>query len=102
MDSLDASGNVAVVIGSGGDLTVNNPITLDSGGAVSVLDGGRITVPGINSQPGAIGIDLDSGTLRASADFSTTAPIMIGAGGGTIDANGHNLTLAGTLTGPAD
>ena len=100
LDSLDACCNVAVVIDSDGDLTVNNPVTLDSGGAVSVLDGGRVTLPGIDSQPGATGIDLDSGTLRAAACFTTTAPITIGADGGTLDANGCSLVLAGTLTGP--
>ncbi len=100
MDSLEASNNVQVVIGAGGDLTVNNPVTLDSDGVLSAVQGGRVTLPGINSLPGATGIDLDSGTLRASADFSTTAPITIGASGGTIDSNGCNLVLAGALTAP--
>jgi autotransporter-associated beta strand protein len=100
LDSLEASSKVGVVIGSGGYLTVNNPITLDSGGAVSVLDGGWITVPGINSQPGATGIDLDGGTLQASGPFTTAAPIMLGTGGGTVDSNGNNLALGGALTGP--
>jgi autotransporter-associated beta strand protein len=99
MDSLETSGNVQFTIGSGGDLTVNNTITLDSGGAISVVQSGRVTVPGINSQSGATGINLDSGTLRAGADFTTTAPITVGAGGGTIDANGYNPAFAGTLTG---
>ena len=100
MDSLEASGNVQVTIGSGGDLTVNNPIILDSGGAVSVVQSGRVTVPGVNSQTGAIGIDLNSGTLRASVNFTTSAPMTIGTGGGTIDDNGKSLVIAGALTGP--
>ncbi len=99
LDSLDASSNVAIVIGSGGDLVVGSPITLDSAGAVSVVQSGVLTVPGINSQSGASGITFDSGTLQASADFSTTAPITLGAGGGMIDANGNNLALAGGISG---
>ena len=70
---LEASGNLAVVVDSGGDLTVNSPVTLDADGAVSVVQTGRITVPGIDAQSGATGIDLDSGTLRACADFTTCA-----------------------------
>jgi autotransporter-associated beta strand protein len=99
MDSLEASGNVQVMVGAGGQLTVNSPVVLDSGGGVSVSGGGMLTVPGIDSAAGATGLYLDGGTLRASADFSTTAPVTIGAGGGTIDANGHSPTLGGALTG---
>ena len=99
LDSLEASSNVQVVIASGGDLTVNNPINLDSNGEVSVLDGGRITLLGIDSQPGATGINLDDGTLRASGSFTTTAPLTVGTGGATIDSNGFDLVIAGTVTG---
>jgi autotransporter-associated beta strand protein len=98
LDNLEASGNVQYVIGSGGDLTVNNPISLDAGGTVSVQSG-RVTVPGINSQPGATGLDLDSGTLCAAADFTTTAPVTIRSGGATIDTNGYDVSLDGALAG---
>ncbi len=98
--SLDPSpsSNVAVAIGSAGDLTVDSYITLDPGGAVS--DSGRVTVPGIDLQSGATGIVLAGGTLRAGADFTTTAPITISAGGGTIDTNGYNTVFDGSLAGP--
>jgi len=46
------------------------------------------------------GISLNDSTLQVGADFSTTAPITIGTGGGTVDTNGYNLVLAGPLTGP--
>ncbi len=52
---LEASGNLAVVVDSGGDLTVNSPVTLDADGAVSVVQTGRITVPGINARIGRDG-----------------------------------------------
>ena len=97
--SLEASGNIQVTIGAGGDLTVTNPVSLDSGGVLNVLGGGRITLPGIDSHAGAGGIDLDDGTLRASGSFTTTAPITVGAGGATIDSNGYGLAIAGTVAG---
>ena len=66
VDALAASSNVQVVVGSGGDLTVNSAVDLDSGGQVSVTGGGRMTAPGIDSQPAATGIDLDGGALRGT------------------------------------
>ena len=99
MPSLEVSSNVRLTVGSGGDLTVNSPIVFDSGGEVDVLSGGRITVPGISSQSGAIGINLNGGTLRAGATFTTTVPITIGAGGATIDPNGFSVGIAGAVTG---
>ena len=62
--SLDASSNLGFVIDGGGDLTVNSPISLDSGGEVSLVQSGQIAVPGINTQPNAIGLSLNNGTLR--------------------------------------
>jgi autotransporter-associated beta strand protein len=97
--SLAASSNIAVVIDSGTDVAVASAVSLGSGGLVTVQDS-VLTVPGIASQPGATGIDLDGGTLQASSGFSTAAPITIDAGGGTIDAGGNSVVLTGGLTGP--
>ncbi len=99
-NSLEVSSNTGVVVGSGGTLAVNDPVTLDSGAAVSVVQGGLLTAPGIVAEPGAAGINLDSGILLASANFSTTAPITIGAGGGTINSGGFLVAVAGTVSGP--
>jgi autotransporter-associated beta strand protein len=98
MDSLEAP-DMEVTVGSGGQLTVTSPLLLDSGGNVSVVDGGMLTVPGVTSAADAVGINLDDGTLQASEAFATTAPINLGAGGGKIDSNGNNLTLGGTVAG---
>jgi autotransporter-associated beta strand protein len=97
--SLAVSGNSTVMIGSGGDLAVTSPVSFNSGGAVSVAQNGRISLPAINTQSDAIGIDFNSGTLRASAGFSTIVPFTMGVGGGTIDSNGQDLVLAGPLIG---
>ena len=35
----------------------------------------------------------------ANADFSTTVPIALGAGGGVVDSDGKSMALAGSLTG---
>jgi autotransporter-associated beta strand protein len=99
MTSLEAPGT-QVVVGSGGQLTVQSPVVLDSDGSVSAVDGGVLVVPGINSATDAAGLELDGGTLQASGSFSTTAPVTLAAGGGTFDANGNNLTLGGALAGP--
>ncbi len=97
--SLAASSNVAYVIGADADVAVGSPVTLASGGLVTVQNS-VLSVPGIISQPGAGGIDLDGGTLQATADFSTSAPIIVDAGGGTIDSGGFNVALTGGLSGP--
>ncbi|MGA2068523.1 MAG: MBG domain-containing protein [Thermoguttaceae bacterium] len=100
VDSLETSGNVQVTVASGGQLTVNSPVVLDSGGGVSVSDGGMLAVPGINSAADAVGLDLDGGTLQATADFTTAAPVTAGAGGATIDSNGNDVTLTAAIAGP--
>jgi autotransporter-associated beta strand protein len=99
-DALELSSNVQAVIGSGGNLTVNNPVELDPGGEVSIVNGGSATLPGVSLQPGAEGVNFDSGTLQAGGGFATSAPISIAAGGATIDSNGFDMSLMGSLTGP--
>ena len=97
--SLEVSANVQVVVAAGGDLTVDGPVTFDAGGSLSIVDGGMATVLGINSLAGTMGIDIDGGTLQATADFTTSVPVTIGPSGGTIDSNGYNVSFVGNLTG---
>ena len=97
--SLEVSANVQVVVGAGGDLAVNGPVTFDANGSLSIVDGGIVTAPGINSLASATGIELEGGTLRATANFTTSVPVTIGASGGTIDSNGYNVSFVGNLTG---
>jgi autotransporter-associated beta strand protein len=100
MESLVVSANVQATVGGGGKLTVKSAVELESGGAVNVSGGGMLTVPGIDSAAGALGLDLDGGILQAATAFTTAAPVTIGAGGATIDSNGNNLTFSGAMTGP--
>ena len=99
LNSLEVSSNVAAVVDAAANLVVYSPVALDSGGSVSVAQDGVLTAPGIDAQPGAAGINLDSGTLQATAGFSTSAPITLGPGGGTIDDGGTVVALAGSITG---
>jgi uncharacterized repeat protein (TIGR01451 family) len=98
LNSLEAP-DIAATVGAGGQLTVNSPPVLAAGGGISVVQGGMLSVPGIDAGPGATGLDLDQGTLLASGSFSTATPIALGAGGGQIDSNGNSLTLGGPITG---
>ena len=66
---------------------------------MSVLQGGTLIVPGINSNPGELGIDVDGGVLQATADFTTAAPVTIGPGGAVFDTDIHKMTLTGPITG---
>jgi autotransporter-associated beta strand protein len=100
MDSLEVSANVQATVDTGGWLTVNSAVVLDSGGGVSVSGGGMLTVPGIDPAAGALGLVLDGGILQAAAAFTTAVPVTIGAGGATIDSNGNNLTFSAAMAGP--
>ena len=82
MNSLEASSNVEVTVASGGQLAIDSPLVLASAGSVSVVDNGVLTVPGIDVEAGAVGLNLDGGTLQASGAFTTAAPIDLGTGGG--------------------
>src|SRR5213075_3023624 len=44
-------------------------------------------------------LTLDSGTLRATASFSSARPFVMGTGGGTIDTNSNDLALSGVVSG---
>jgi uncharacterized repeat protein (TIGR03803 family)/autotransporter-associated beta strand protein len=98
LDSLEAP-DIQATVGAGGQLTVNSPVVLDSTGSVSAVDGGVLTVPGIEAASDAAGVDLDGGTLQASDSFATSTPVTLAAGGGTIDSNGSDVTLGGAMGG---
>ena len=45
------------------------------------------------------GLGFAGGTLQYLAGFATTRAVTLNAGGGTVDANGNDATLAGTIDG---
>ena len=112
----------SIVFGSGGGTVLVNGgilvlagITLSSGGTFEVENGGRtkmtslltdttgtVTVNGgtlaLSNLTGTAAVTLDGGTLEADAPFSSATPITIGAGGGTVNTNGWNVTLGGNIS----
>jgi len=70
-------------------------------GTLRVLDGGTLTTPFISpNENGANTVEFNGGTVKAT-DLTATNPflnsltnIVFGAGGVTIDAAGHDLTIA--------
>jgi len=45
------------------------------------------------------GLGFAGGTLQFLAGFATTRAVTLNAGGGTVDTNGNDATLAGTIDG---
>ena len=46
------------------------------------------------------GLGFAGGTLQYLTGFATTRAVTLNAGGGTVDTNGNDATLAGTIDGP--
>jgi fibronectin-binding autotransporter adhesin len=88
---------------AGNTLTVNGG-TLVLGGANSYtggtfLNGGVLSVSSDANLGDAAGaLDFDGGTLRNSADFATARTVVLGAGGGTFQADA-NLAVSSGITG---
>ena len=99
---LIGPGSQGVLTQTGGTLTVGE--LLQVGGTSSPgtynLDGGTL-VTGSLTRGGTLGaFNFGGGTLRASANLSSSFPITLKAAGGTIDTDGFTVTLSGALSGP--
>jgi autotransporter-associated beta strand protein len=76
---------------------------------VNITDGGVVTCSKIivngNTSGGTAAITIDGGTLRASESNTAFIPnkdnltVTVGASGGTLDANGKDITIARTISG---
>ena len=98
-NSLTLSNGATIVIEPGASLTVTGSVTLSSAATVDVESGGTLVLSGLADGSGAAGVTLDGGTLEATGGFTSAVPIVIGAGGGTVDTNGYDVTLDGSLSG---
>ena len=94
----------------GGDMFVDGPLNLTYYGAkgrnavANITAGGVIACNGVkvnsNSSGGTATLTIDGGTLRANVDNAAFVPdknnltVKVGSNGGTIDANGKNLTFS--------
>jgi autotransporter-associated beta strand protein len=90
-------------------ITMNNPAELTGGNAVLNINGGTVYLGSVglveNTQPGGAtaSINLTSGILGATTDWSSSAPMNV-AGNFTIQAadtsaTAHNISLSGVLSG---
>jgi autotransporter-associated beta strand protein len=91
------SGSGAVVKLGNGTLTLAGNNTYAGGttvnaGALEVADNANL-----GATVGAV--TLNGGTLRATAGFTTSRNIVLGAGGGTIDTGANILTAQGVMSG---
>ena len=109
-NGLIVSGNADATLNvSGGDVFVDGPLNLAYYGAkgpnavANITAGGVIACDGVkvndNTTGGTALITIDGGTLRANKDNAAFVPdknnltVKVGSNGGTIDANGKNLTF---------
>ena len=110
------SGSSGTLNVEGGSLTITGYVILNynsgaNSSTVNVTDGGVLTVGRmyLNNKGTSGGtITLDGGTLKAYADDTPSAlflpahdnlTVTVGAGGGTIDTNGKNITVENAITG---
>ena len=100
LDSLDASSNVAGMVGSGGDLAVSNPVTLDSGGAVKRFSGWRAERAGNRRTTRCDRTQPRQRHFATHCGFQHVRAHHARPGGGTIDADGKNVVLSGGISGP--
>jgi outer membrane autotransporter protein len=99
------AGTGALTVTGGGALALTGSNTYGSNTAGNTtVRGGSTLLVGADTALGASGGGLtlgdvgSSGTLEATATFSTARSVVIAGGGGVIDANGFVLTLTGTIT----
>jgi fibronectin-binding autotransporter adhesin len=81
-------------------------ISMTGGVGTLSLNGGTLTTPFIeDASTGVSLLNLNGGTIRARAAstnfFNALDSVVVQAGGGTIDSNGFDLTIASVLTAPA-
>ena len=72
------------------------------GGGTYNLDGGTLVLHRMEKMAAVstsdVHFNFGGGTLQADGALSTTLPITVTGGGGTVDTNGNGVTLGGDLT----
>ena len=121
---VNAVGGYGIIVGGNtnatlnvedGEMLLNAPINISfygakgTAGTVNITDGGVVTCSKIivngNTSGGTAAITIDGGTLRASESNTAFIPnkdnltVTVGASGGTLDANGKDITIARTISG---
>ena len=101
VSSLDLSDSTTLIIAAGGTLTVTDSVQIGSDATLEIESGGTLILSSLVQGMGTPTLLLAGGTLEAAGAFTSTMPIVIGAGGGTVNTNGYNVTLAGNLSAAA-
>ena len=73
-------------------------VEIGSGATIEIDSGGTLILPSLVERTGTATLFLNGGILEATGAFTSTIPIAIGAGGGTVNTNGYDVTLAGNLS----
>ncbi len=89
------SGTGGLVKGGVGIVTLSGVNTYSG---TTLISGGALNVSADNNL-GSGSLNLSGGTLQYGASFNTARNMTFGASSGTIDTNGFNSTLSGTLSG---
>ncbi len=116
-----AAGQLYRIDTGGFDVSLASALT-SSGGSLSKLGGGALTLTGANTYTGgtnfaagvvsvaenanlgaaAGALNFSGGTLRSTADVSMFRPTTLNAGGGTFDVATGTLTQRGVISGAGD
>ena len=103
----------------GNDTTTTYAGSITGTGGLTKVGAGALTLSGTNTYSGGTtvnagtlsvasevnlgatsgGLTLSGGTLRYLAGFTSARAVALGAGGGTVDTNGFDATLAGIVSG---
>ena len=92
---ISGSGGLTKLGGNALTLTNNNTYT----GGTTIAAGTLNVITNNNLGAPAGGLTFDGGTLRYITDFANSRPVTLGAGGGTVDTNGHSAGFGGVVSG---
>ncbi len=99
-------GNLSILCGGEVDIANNSVLLVASGlnstGTLNLNYGGTLQVGGTNAiqtGSGNAALNLNGGTLRAGANFTTSANFNLAGSTSSINTNGYTATVSGTVSG---
>jgi uncharacterized repeat protein (TIGR01451 family) len=98
-NSLAISNGGQITIAAGASLSITGDVSLDSGAEISLAAGATLALSGLSTSVEPATLNIDGGTVLANGSFTSPVPIMLLAGGATLNTNGSDLTLGGPITG---
>jgi autotransporter-associated beta strand protein len=104
-DNLDTTWTISSIVGGagtlvktgGGNLTLTGANTYTGGAWIS---GGTLVIGADSGLGDASGrLTFNGGALQITADISSSRPVTLAAGGGTVDTQSYDLALSGAIDG---